>query len=90
MTFPRIFGGKFLYMKKITKKEKELVVSALLCMASGDVCVDHFDGETLMKIAKKFNVKKVKNAYIYGSDDYDDPKIVKKIIKNFKIKIDKE
>jgi len=74
---------------RLTNKEKELIVSALVFTASGDVCIDitKADRKTLVGLAKKFGPVKVTTAYVYGPDkQFDDPTIVKSIIKNFDIR----
>ncbi len=74
-------------MKKLSKKEREIIVSCLLGFASADICFDDVEPKALLKIAKKMGIKKVKTAYLFGTDYLDDEKMAKEIQDNFKIKV---
>lgn len=74
---------------KLTSKEKELIVSCLLHVASPDISIGLGDDETreLVKIAKKFGVKKVSHAYIFGLPNsyFDELGITEMVSEEFNI-----
>lgn len=80
---------------ELTQKEKKIILLSLLFTGCTDFCLDEFEQhdrlvELAVKLSKEFNINDLEDTelYLFG-ENFEDPEIVKEILKNFKVRHEK-